>query len=45
MIFPAECLWTDFGALVAAWRDVLDRYPEDVQRAVLGQTERRLYRL
>jgi predicted TIM-barrel fold metal-dependent hydrolase len=43
--FPIESLWTDLGALVRTWREVLAAYPDAVQAAVLGQTAERVYRL
>lgn len=43
--FPIEKLWTTYPALVAAYRRVLAAYPEAEQRAMLGGTARRVYRL
>ena len=43
--FPIEKLWTDMGTLVGAWQVALDRHPEDVRRAVLGETAARVYGL
>ena len=43
--FPIEKLWTSYGGLAGAYRRVLAAYPESEQRAMLGGTARRVYRL
>jgi predicted TIM-barrel fold metal-dependent hydrolase len=43
--FPIEKLWTSYAELVAAYRRVLAAYPEAEQRAMLGGTARRVYRV
>jgi len=41
--FPIEKIWTNYGALVAAWKTVLSQYPQAVQDAIFGSNARRLY--
>ncbi len=43
--FPIEKLWCSYGELAAAYRDALAAYPEATQRAALGETAERVYRL
>ena len=43
--FPIEKLWTDYASLIRAIRAGLSRYSRAEQRAVLGETAIRLYRL
>jgi predicted TIM-barrel fold metal-dependent hydrolase len=43
--FPIEKLWTDYGTLLAAWRNALGSRPEAVQREVFSDTARRVYAL
>jgi predicted TIM-barrel fold metal-dependent hydrolase len=43
--FPIEKLWTDYSALVAAWRQALSGYAPDIQRDVFARTARRVYAL
>lgn len=43
--FPIEKLWTDYASLVTAHREALQSYPDDIQRAVLHDNAKRIYRL
>jgi predicted TIM-barrel fold metal-dependent hydrolase len=43
--FPIEKIWTDLPTLIAAWRRVLDRQPDEVRRDVFADTARRVYAL
>jgi predicted TIM-barrel fold metal-dependent hydrolase len=43
--FPIEKLWTSYAELAATYRQVLAAYPEAEQRAMLGGTARRVYRV
>jgi predicted TIM-barrel fold metal-dependent hydrolase len=43
--FPIEKLWTDYAALVAAYRDAVAPFGAAAARAVFEETARRVYRL
>ncbi len=43
--FPIEKLWTDYGALVSAYRDAVAGFPPAAQAAMLHDTAMRVYRL
>jgi predicted TIM-barrel fold metal-dependent hydrolase len=43
--FPIEKLWTDYAALIAAYRAVLAPFPEEERQAIFSDTARRIYRL
>jgi predicted TIM-barrel fold metal-dependent hydrolase len=43
--FPIEKLWTDYAALLAAYRDALAWLSPEARQAVLHGTAARIYRL
>ena len=43
--FPIEKLWTSYGALTGAYREVVKTLPEREQRAILHDTATRVYRI
>jgi len=43
--YPIEKLWTSYGDLVKAYREVLSAYPEATQKAVLSDNATSVYRL
>ncbi len=43
--FPIEKLWTDYAALVAAYRDAVAGFTPEAQAAMLHDTAARVYRL
>ena len=43
--FPIEKLWTDYPALIEAYRAALAAYPEADQRAMLHDNAARVYRI
>jgi predicted TIM-barrel fold metal-dependent hydrolase len=43
--FPIEKLWTSYADLVTAYRTALSSFPEKMQKAVLHDTAKRIYRL
>jgi predicted TIM-barrel fold metal-dependent hydrolase len=43
--FPIEKLWTNYGRLLASYRDALSQFPESTRRAVLHDTAARVYRI
>lgn len=43
--FPIEKLWTDYGALIGAFRDAANHLPESDRRAIFAGTARRVYRI
>ena len=42
--FPIEKLWTDYGSLVAAYREAVARHP-GAEQAMLHDVAARVYRL
>ena len=43
--FPIEKLWTRYEKLIKAYRDAIEPYPEEEQRAMLHDTAARVYRI
>jgi predicted TIM-barrel fold metal-dependent hydrolase len=43
--FPIEKLWTRYEKLAGAYRDALEPYPEEDQRAILHDNAARIYRI
>jgi predicted TIM-barrel fold metal-dependent hydrolase len=43
--FPIEKLWTDYGTLLASYRQALGVHSDSAQRAVLHDTAARVYRI
>ena len=43
--FPIEKLWTRYERLIKAYRDAIEPYPEEEQRAMLHDTAARVYRI
>jgi predicted TIM-barrel fold metal-dependent hydrolase len=43
--FPIEKLWTDYGALIEAYKFVLAPFTEEEREQIFSRTARRIYRI